>query len=492
MDGRSSPDRASPPSSTASIITQTNSPDLPTWQATLISQIVASLKLNYVLPEKLPENLSELMISKFKDRFLTPDYATEEGVVDKKQFANDVTEILRKLINDDHLLLSFEQEKIAKNKAHIISKGKLPEDRGLNECVKNGELTDEEREERKRRELEFVENKCGIHDPRGIDVGRVPENIGYIGLDFMADAEIFPIVREKVCQAILSVQDKDAVIIDLRNNGGGAPTGVQHLLSFFLPEGTHINTIQKRGDPRPKEFKTLPKKSLSDSEVGDLSEKPVYILINERTISAGEELPYDMQQLQLKSTPGIPSVTIIGMPSAGAAHSTGPKPLLDPAGNTTAFNQNFILYVPSCTSVNPWSRTNWEDNKLHKGVQPDIFVRNITYDLALMSDDIVPEKGKFYVRCENDTLEYKVMNPRGEVVMGKIEKKELEDAILFPSKVDILTPFILKKLDQYFPRILDVASRNGHISGTDALTLAVEKIQALQQRVDRDSTPSPS
>ena len=206
----------------------------------------------------------------------------------------------------------------------------------------------------------------------------------------------------------------------------------------------------------------------------DLSKKDIYILINEETISAGEAIAYHMKQCQKLRGP----TTIIGMPSVGSAHPSGPRPLLDPNGDKAIFNKYFTLAVPSVNDRNSQTNTNWEDEnkgKDIKGVQPDHPIRDTTYELASWTDD-KPEKGKYYVRYENNTLEYKVINPDGKEVHSQIDKAELGpilEATLPPSELNILQPLNLEKLKPCLPRIIDATSGKGK----DALTQAVKEIQ---------------
>jgi retinol-binding protein 3 len=476
----------SPSSTTRSLgkkMEDTNIPDLLSWQKTLISQIINNLKSNYLFYDEIKEaELQSEMTSKFRKKFSKSEYASEDAIADKEQFAKDVTEIINNIIHDDHIYLSF-NKMIINYKEDIESTGKFPWDRGLNEPKIISE------EERKQREEDFTHDGCGFHEPRGIDAveGMIPPHVGYIGLDYVADVQAFSTAKEKAFETMLKVQKNDAIIIDLRNNRGGSPEGMLYLLSFFFQENTHINTYEKfenGAKKEEKEFKTLKKDELNpdpggkfkDMDPPDLSEKDIYILINEKTISAGEAIAYHMQKLRDRTT-------IIGMPSVGAAHPSGSRPLLDPDGDKAAFNKNFTLAVPSVNDKNSKTHTNWEDED-KKGVQPDIRIRDTTYELALLTDEIKPEKGKLYVRYENDVIKYKIINPGEKVVKGKIEKAEIETnlkVILPPHVWDKLQPLNqdnLKELSPCLPKILDFISRKDPTFGTDALTLAVEQIQA--------------
>lgn len=233
MDRRNPPGSpSSPSSSTASILgkIETKGSDTPAWQEALISMIVNNLKSNYLFPDKINEaELRSEMTSAFRKRFSKPKYATEDGIVDKVQFAKDVTDIINNIIHDDHIYLSFSEEMIRRNKTDIESTGKFPWDRGLNVPKITSEV------ERQQREQDFTHDGCGFHEPRGMDAveGKIPPNVAYIGLDYVADAEVFTTVREKAFEVMLKAQEKEAIIIDLRNNRGGVAGGHAIFLKFL-------------------------------------------------------------------------------------------------------------------------------------------------------------------------------------------------------------------------------------------------------------------
>lgn len=76
----------------------------------------------------------------------------------------------------------------------------------------------------------------------------------------------------------------DAVIIDLRENGGGSPEAVQYIISRFLPADTPLVTFYMNGAAEPDGFSALavpPEQQM----VG----KPLYVLTSGGTGSAAEE-----------------------------------------------------------------------------------------------------------------------------------------------------------------------------------------------------------
>ncbi len=139
----------------------------------------------------------------------------------------------------------------------------------------------------------------------------------------------------------------DAIIIDLRQNGGGDPSQIQLISSYFFPEPTHLNDIYTRAEDKMENFWTLPyvpgRKPL---------EADLYILTSKETFSGAEEFSYNMKNLK--------RATLIGETTGGGAHPTDEK----------VIQSKFILAVPSARAINPITKTNWEGT----GVTPDIAV----------------------------------------------------------------------------------------------------------------------
>ncbi|MDB5429680.1 MAG: peptidase family protein [Caulobacter sp.] len=176
----------------------------------------------------------------------------------------------------------------------------------------------------------------------------LPGNIGYIDLHQFSDIDFDDPnsgARAAADAALAMVSHTDAVIIDLRDNGGGSPAMVGYLTSAFTPKGADIyNTFHsRRGDMSEAPGVYYPHPRLT---------VPVYILISARTGSAAEALTYTLQ------TAG--RAVIVGETSGGAANPGGPVP----AGN------RFAVFVSQGAPENPISHKNWEGG----GVQPDVAV----------------------------------------------------------------------------------------------------------------------
>lgn len=171
-------------------------------------------------------------------------------------------------------------------------------------------------------------------------------NIGYLKvIGFGPVDKVGP-----TCSAAVSfLANTDAMIIDLRHNGGGEPALVQYLVSHFF-EGSpiHINDIVYRKDNKVEEYWTLPNLNATR-----YLNKPVYILTDSRTFSGGEEFAYDMQVLK--------RATLIGETTGGGANP----------GDEADLGNGFHAFIPNGRAVNPVTKTNWEGT----GVTPDISVK---------------------------------------------------------------------------------------------------------------------
>jgi C-terminal processing protease CtpA/Prc len=136
------------------------------------------------------------------------------------------------------------------------------------------------------------------------------------------------------------------VIIDLRQNGGGAPSMVALLCSYlFGPEPVHLNDLYSRPDDSTHQWWTFP--HLPGQR---LEGRPVYVLTSKRTFSAAEEFTYNLKSLK--------RATIVGETTGGGAHP----------GGTQRITEHFAMFVPSGRAINPITKTNWEGT----GVTPDV------------------------------------------------------------------------------------------------------------------------
>ena len=176
-------------------------------------------------------------------------------------------------------------------------------------------------------------------------VERLAGNVGYIeltGFLWPADA-----VGPAYTSAITLLAGTDALILDLRRNGGGSPASVAYLMSHFFPVGDkrHLNDLYDRPTDTTTQFWTL-------ETVTQRYDKPVYVLTSARTGSGAEECAYDFQTQK--------RATLVGETTYGAANPVGPVDV----------GHGIVVAIPSGRAINPVTKTSWE----HVGVKPDIAV----------------------------------------------------------------------------------------------------------------------
>lgn len=170
-------------------------------------------------------------------------------------------------------------------------------------------------------------------------------NVGYVKFWGFDNVNATSVARLKTVMAMLA--GTDAIIFDLRDNGGGSPEMVQLISSYLFKARIHLNSIYWKPSNTTKEYWTLDKvEGIRRPEV------PVYVLTSKETFSAAEEFSYNLKQLH--------RAKIIGESTRGGAN---PWQQFD-LGN------GFNAAIPVARAINPITKTNWE----HVGVQPDVKV----------------------------------------------------------------------------------------------------------------------
>lgn len=175
-------------------------------------------------------------------------------------------------------------------------------------------------------------------------VERLPGNVGYLDLRSFPPAEF---IGNAYASAITLLSGTDAMIIDLRRNGGGDPTAVAYLMSHFFATGDnrHVNDIYYRPTNMTQQYWTT-------ASVKQRYTNPVYVLTSSHTFSGGEECAYDFQTQK--------RATLVGDITGGGANP----------GDVVAIGHDLVAFIPTGRAINPVTNTNWE----HVGVKPDVLV----------------------------------------------------------------------------------------------------------------------
>ncbi|WP_296816530.1 S41 family peptidase [Brevundimonas sp.] len=174
----------------------------------------------------------------------------------------------------------------------------------------------------------------------------LPGNIGLIEMRSFANIDFGnpdDPARRAADAALALVAHTDAVIFDVRNNGGGSPAMVGYLVSAFTPPDADIyNVFHNRDGTRretPRIYYSAPR-----------LETPLYVLTSARSGSAAEAFPYTLQ--------AAGRATIVGETTGGASNPGGMFPI--PGG--------FMVFISGGSPVNPITGRNWEGT----GVIPDV------------------------------------------------------------------------------------------------------------------------
>ena len=260
----------------------------------------------YVFPE---------MRAKLVERLNSAEKAGRYDVRDPHLLAERVTEDLRAVARDGHLSLQLSPAAYAAALAPPAS------DRGSDAYFKR----------------RAVRSHHGLAEMRIL-----PGNIRYLritGFEWVPDES-----GEAYDGAMRFLKDGDAIIIDLRGNGGGSAAAVQYLTSHFLPADTLLLTFVQ-GSETPFQSRTL-----NHLPAGRLRGKPLYVLIDGGVASAAEEFAYHVQQFKLGE--------LVGAKTAGGANNNRLVPVA-PA---------FMLSVSFGRPVHAVSGTNWEG----AGISPTV------------------------------------------------------------------------------------------------------------------------
>ena len=269
----------------------------------VIKGAVAKLNENYVFPD-----VARKMGDAVTARAAKGEY---DSITSAKALADKLTADFREVSHDKHLHMEYDERGVREGGAGPSEAAQRAFAAKLNYGFEK---------------VERMQGNVGYIDIRGF----VPPSIGgptaTAAMSFLANA--------------------DALIVDLRRNGGGEPEMIAYVLSYLFDQPTHVNDIYTRTTNKTEEFWT--RKDVTGQRFG--GKKPVYVLTSSHTFSGGEEFAYDVKNLK--------RATIIGETTGGGAHPVQPYKV----------SEHFSIGVPFARAISPITKTNWEG----AGVAPDI------------------------------------------------------------------------------------------------------------------------
>lgn len=298
--GKTSAQERTPPDSTIDANTRKQ----------VIDTVLKRLNDSYVFPD-----VAKAMDKAISDRVAKGEY---DQISSSRTFAETLTKDLQAVSKDKHLRVRY---------SHDVLPQRQP----------RAEPTAEQREQQ-RRDMSWMNY--------GFDkVERLGGNTGYISFRGFFGPELG---ADAVASAMNFVAGTDALIFDLRQNGGGDPEMVALICSYlFGPEPVHLNDLYWREGNRTDEFWT--RKEVAGKRYLN---KDVYVLTSKYTFSGAEEFTYNLKNLK--------RATIIGETTGGGAHP----------GMGVRINDHFNMFVPTGRAISPITKTNWEGT----GVKPDVEV----------------------------------------------------------------------------------------------------------------------
>jgi len=316
------------PPARAQALASENQPDLvidAAMRRAVVDTLCDRMERRYVFPER-----ARAASKAIRKRMSAHDY---DKITSAADFAETLTAHLQAVVHDVHLRVHYRNEPIPAAEED----GPLPES------------------EQRRMQQRARYTNYGFER-----VERLPGNVGYLDLQqFSGD----PAGQATAVAAMTMLSNADAMIIDLRRNGGGSPMMIATLITYFVPDDDRLlfNTFYQREGDKTEEYWTSPY-----VPGPRYLRKPLLVLTSNRTASAAEEFAYDVQSHKLG--------TVVGAVTRGGANP----------GRLFRLNDHFAAFIATGRAINPVTKTNWEG----VGVKPDSLVKagealRTAYSMAL-------------------------------------------------------------------------------------------------------------
>jgi tetratricopeptide (TPR) repeat protein len=263
-----------------------------------------------MVSKHLVESYVDLEMANKMSKSLSLNKKNYFSISNSNEFSISLTKDLQKISKDLHLKVNFEPKRIAQSK---------------NEIPKN--ILE--------RRNKLMQKRLSEVNYGFLEVKVLSGNIGYINLRMFADLKY---AKQTADAAMHFLQNTNAIIIDLRFNGGGVPNMMQYLASYFTNEDPLLLS----------EFFERKTKSTSKLYTLDAidgirrTNVPLYILTSKRTFSAAEAFSYSLKHYK--------KAIIVGEQSRGGANRT----------KRMSINENFTISVPYIKAIHPVTKTNWE------------------------------------------------------------------------------------------------------------------------------------
>jgi hypothetical protein len=286
--------------------------DAPT-RAAIVDSITAAIDSIYVLEEP-----AKSIVAGLRKNLADGKY---DDLNDPAEFAETLYKDAQAINHDGHFRIAAMQ----------------PLDPAVAEAHQNEDPADVERRRRTYRERNYGFQKAEVF----------PDGIGYLRFDQFAQGDD---AFAAATAAMNFLSNCNALILDLRENGGGGASMIRFICGYLFEEDTHLINWDIRA-----EKKTVQSYSADYVPGKRMINQRVYVLTSDHTFSAAEEFTFDLKNLE--------RATIVGDTTGGGGHTVA----------SCIFNFDTFrigMRIPYGRAYNPKNNEGWEGI----GVIPDIAV----------------------------------------------------------------------------------------------------------------------
>jgi hypothetical protein len=294
-------------------------------RAAIVDSITAVIDSVYVLEEP-----AKRIVAGLRKNLVNGDY---DDLSDPAEFAERLYRDAQAINHDGHFRIA----------------AMPPLDPAVAEAQQDEDPADVEHRRRLRRARNYGFKKVEIF----------PGGIGYLRFDQFAHGdEAFA----TAAAAMNFLANSNALILDLRYNGGGSASMIRFICGYLFEENEHLINWDIRAE------KKIVQSYSADYVPGRrITEQPVYILTSDRTFSAAEEFTFDLRNLE--------RAIVVGDTTGGGGHTVA----------TYIFDFDDFrvgIRVPYGRAYNPDNNEGWEG----VGVMPHIVVPTRQALLAARTD----------------------------------------------------------------------------------------------------------
>ncbi len=392
----------------------------------VVDSICSKLNANYVFPEVAAKMIAEVQSKQQQGAY--------RDLMDPNEFADNLTAHLQAISKDRHLRVSFDPESVREQQQAVTAEDSLALQQTYVSRMRQSNFGF--------REVKILDGNIGYLDLRGF------HNVAYAG--------------ETAVAAMNFLSNADALIIDLRQNGGGSPAMIQLISSYlFESDPVHLNNFYQRPTDSHSQTWTLPHVPGKRSP-----DTPVYVLTSYRTFSAAEEFSYNLKNLN--------RATLVGETTGGGAH---------PGGSVVATDR-FMIWVPTGRAINPITQTNWEGTGVAPHIEtPATEALDVAYQKALETLQATAGNDELkasyewplaHIRVKNNPVHLDTKTLKSFVGAYGPRNITLENGALFYQRGDGTkyelypyspTEFMLKGMDTFRIRFISVGNNVTALQG---------------------------